>query len=81
MTDLLLKLFFKEYKEARKNCKGTSSIAIIPDENGRLKLGVLSGIVGIVLNVILAAGKFFAGILSGSISIVADAFNNLSDAG
>lgn len=43
--------------------------------------GVLAGIVGIVLNVILAAGKFFAGILSGSISIVADAFNNLSDAG
>ena len=43
--------------------------------------GVLAGVVGIVLNVILAAGKFFAGILSGSISIVADAFNNLSDAG
>ena len=43
--------------------------------------GVLAGVVGIVLNVILAAGKFFAGIISGSISIVADAFNNLSDAG
>ena len=47
----------------------------------RKMYGVLAGIVGIVLNVILAAGKFFAGILSGSISIVADAFNNLSDAG
>ncbi len=43
--------------------------------------GVLAGVVGIVLNVILAVGKFIAGILSGSISIVADAFNNLSDAG
>ena len=43
--------------------------------------GVLAGVVGIVLNVILAAGKFFAGVFSGSISIIADAFNNLSDAG
>ena len=43
--------------------------------------GVLAGVVGIVLNIILAIGKFIAGILCGSISIVADAFNNLSDAG
>ena len=36
---------------------------------------------GIALNVLLFAGKFFAGTLSGSIAITADAFNNLSDAG
>ena len=36
---------------------------------------------GIGLNVLLFAGKFFAGTLSGSIAITADAFNNLSDAG
>ena len=57
MTDLLLRLFFKEYNDARKNSKGASSIALIPDENGRLKLGVLSGTVGIVLNIILSVFK------------------------
>ena len=43
--------------------------------------GLLCGAVGIGLNVLLFAGKFFAGTLSGSIAITADAFNNLSDAG
>lgn len=43
--------------------------------------GVLCGVVGILLNSFLFAGKFFAGIISGSIAITADAFNNLSDAG
>ena len=43
--------------------------------------GILCGAVGIALNVLLFAGKFFAGVLSGSIAITADAFNNLSDAG
>ena len=42
--------------------------------------GVLSGTVGIFLNLILFAGKLAAGILAHSISIMADAFNNLSDA-
>ncbi len=41
---------------------------------------MLSGIVGIVLNIILFAAKYFAGVLSNSIAITADAFNNLSDA-
>ena len=36
---------------------------------------------GIGLNILLFAGKFFAGTLSGSVAITADAFNNLSDAG
>lgn len=47
----------------------------------RRAYGILCGAVGICLNVLLFAGKFFAGLLSGSIAITADAFNNLSDAG
>ena len=47
----------------------------------RRSYGMLSGVLGIVLNVILFAGKYIAGIISGSIAITADAFNNLSDAG
>lgn len=47
----------------------------------REKYGVLSGIVGIFFNILLFSLKFFAGLLSGAISIIADAFNNLSDAG
>ena len=43
--------------------------------------GVLCSTVGILLNVFLFLGKFFAGTISNSISITADAFNNLSDAG
>jgi len=47
----------------------------------RQAYGTLCGTVGIGLNLLLFAGKFFAGILSGSIAVTADAFNNLSDAG
>lgn len=47
----------------------------------RRKYGTIVGIVGIFLNILLFAGKFFAGIITGAISITADAFNNLSDAG
>ena len=47
----------------------------------RQAYGMLCGIVGICLNIVLFALKFFAGTISGSIAITADAFNNLSDAG
>jgi cation diffusion facilitator family transporter len=47
----------------------------------RREWGVLCGCVGIGFNVLLFAGKFLAGVISGSIAITADAFNNLSDAG
>lgn len=47
----------------------------------RQTYGLLCGIVGILLNVILFAGKFLAGAVSNSIAITADAINNLSDAG
>lgn len=47
----------------------------------RRAYGILCGAVGILLNVILFGLKFGAGTLTNSISITADAFNNLSDAG
>ncbi|MBQ8603363.1 MAG: cation transporter [Oscillospiraceae bacterium] len=47
----------------------------------RSAYGMLCSVVGILLNVLLFAGKFFAGTISKSVSITADAFNNLSDAG
>ena len=51
------------------------------DPEVRRKYGVLCGSVGIGLNLLLFLAKFFAGTISGSIAITADAFNNLSDAG
>ena len=60
---------------------------LIPDRENtesprvRKAYGVLCGAVGIFLNVVLFASKLFAGTLSGSIAVTADAFNNLSDAG
>ena len=47
----------------------------------RTRCGLLSGITGIILNVLLVAGKLTVGIIAGSVAIVADAVNNLSDAG
>lgn len=67
MTEFLLKHFVKGYPD-------TSS----PDV--RTRCGNLAGTVGIVCNVLLCAGKFLAGFLSGSLAISADAVNNLSDA-
>ena len=67
MLTFLSKLFIKNYTD-------TENPAV------RQSYGVLSGTVGILLNILLFAGKFFAGILSHSIAITADALNNLSDA-
>ncbi len=47
----------------------------------RQQYGMICGLVGIALNILLFVGKFAAGAISHSISITADAFNNLSDAG
>ena len=47
----------------------------------RSAYGKLCGGVGIFLNILLFIGKFIAGVISNSIAITADAFNNLSDAG
>lgn len=68
MVELLAKLFLKETKDTE-----TPEV--------RQAYGILCGSVGIVFNVLLAIGKFVAGLLSGSVAIMADAANNLSDAG
>jgi len=67
MTNLLIKLFVKDYKDTQS-------------EKVRLRLGVLSGVVGIVLNFILSVFKMFFGIVTKSVSIVADSVNNIFDA-
>ncbi len=68
MADLLARLFIKDYQN-------TKSPAV------RAAYGELSGAVGICVNLLLSAAKFFVGTITGSISISADAVNNLSDAG
>ena len=50
-------------------------------EAKRRAYGTLCSIVGIMLNILLFVGKYIAGTISGSVAIVADAFNNLSDGG
>ena len=67
MVTLLAKLFIKDYRNTEN-----------PSVRGAY--GILCSIVGIVLNLLLFAGKYLAGSLSGSLAIMADAFNNLSDA-
>lgn len=68
MIQYLVKLFIKDYENTQ-------------DVNVRQSYGVLSGVLGIICNLLLFAIKSIAGVLSGAISIMADAFNNLSDAG
>ena len=53
----------------------------LAQDKKRSAYGKLCGVVGVVLNILLFAGKFLAGWISNSIAITADAFNNLSDAG
>lgn len=67
MTQLLLRLFVPDYQDSLK-------------PGVRSAVGKLAGMTGILCNMILFAGKLFAGILAGSVSIIADAMNNLSDA-
>lgn len=68
MSELLIKLFIK-------NGSNTKDAAV------RSAYGKLSGAVGIIVNMILCSAKFIIGSLTGSITITADAVNNLSDAG
>lgn len=67
MTQLLVKLFIKDYDKVEQ-----SSV--------RTAYGVLTSIVGIICNVILFGIKLIIGLILNSISVMADAFNNLSDA-
>lgn len=71
MITLLSRLFIKETNGSVKE----------NPENYREQYGILCGITGIFLNVLLFIGKFLAGFFANSIAIMADAFNNLSDAG
>ena len=68
MIKLLSRIFIKHYKNYE-------SPAV------RSSYGVLCGGFGIFLNILLFIGKFLAGTLAKSVSITADAFNNLADAG
>ena len=49
-------------------------------QGDRARVGTLTGVVCILADVALCAAKGVIGVLSGSVSIVADAMNNLSDA-
>ena len=66
MIKLLLRLFAKNYKDPS-----------LPTT--RAAVGKLSGVVGILCNILLCVGKLIVGTLSGSVSITADAMNNLAD--
>ncbi len=52
----------------------------IKDRNNRAAYGKLAGCVGIICNALLFALKLSAGLISGSVSVIADSVNNLSDA-
>lgn len=67
MTNWLLRTFIKNSDHSE-------------DPKVRAAIGILSGIVGIMCNVLLCGGKLAVGIATGSVSITADAMNNLSDA-
>lgn len=67
MIKLLAKLFIKDSNNYK-------------DNTVRQKYGILCGFVGVILNLLLCAAKFIFGTLAASVAMVADAFNNLSDA-
>lgn len=79
MTDFLLRIFISDYKKAKKS-KCAAAIGFILGEKDRVRLGMLSGIVGIVLNIILSVFKMIFGAITKSVSIVADGANNIFDA-
>lgn len=67
MTDLLLKLFIKNYSDTKKS-------------DVRMKYGFLGSAVSILINILLSAFKYIVGTITLSVAITADAINNLSDA-
>ena len=67
MTDLLLRIFIRNYDPAEPSASHSA-------------IGKLSGIVGVICNLLLFLAKLVMGILAGSVSLIADAVNNLSDA-
>lgn len=67
MTSLLIRIFIKN--------------GDVKDADTRRKYGYLGSFTGIALNILLFIGKLIAGLVAGAVSVIADAFNNLSDAG
>lgn len=67
MIEFLLRKFVKDYQNVK-------------DPAVRERYGTLSGAVGIFLNLMISLGKFTAGVITSSVAVTADAFNNLSDA-
>ena len=67
MSNLLIKLFVKDYQNTE-------------NEAVRTRLGTLSGMVGILLNILLSVSKVIFGLITKSISIIADGANNSFDA-
>lgn len=67
MFESLLHIFIKDCDQVKES-------------HVREKYGILSGAMGIVLNLLLSMGKLTAGVMTASVSVTADAFNNLSDA-
>ena len=68
MTNVLIRLFVGKNQDAT-------------NPKIRKKYASLAGVTGILLNVLLFIGKLVMGIISASVSLIADAFNNISDAG
>ncbi len=66
MSKLLVRLFIKNYQD-------TKNPAV------REKYGYLGSVTGIIVNILLACGKYLIGVMTNSIAITADAVNNLSD--
>jgi len=66
MKPLLARMFIRDHKN-------------VTDPRVRTRYGTMSGVVGIVVNILLCALKLTFGILTGAVSILADAINNLSD--
>lgn len=67
MTDFLVRIFVKDYKNTE-------------DSLVRTRYGLMASVVGIFCNILLFTAKLLTGLLINSISVMADAFNNLSDA-
>lgn len=67
MTEFLVRRFVKDYQDTEK-------VAV------RTRYGLMASVVGICCNVLLFAAKLLTGMFLNSISVMADAFNNLSDA-
>lgn len=67
MISILARIFIKNRQNTESN-------------DVRTAYGTLCGIMGIIFNIILFGIKLLAGIITGAISVVSDAFNNLTDA-